>query len=81
MRLVRRLRGSTKVEIAPPRGLVTEDCTPSIIPLDNIKNAPYCKLFTANKKQVNLKLIFVLYYFLNHILGSKGSHQELWVPS
>ncbi|KAJ0180660.1 hypothetical protein K1T71_004064 [Dendrolimus kikuchii] len=52
MRLVRRLRGSTTVEVAPLRGQVTEEGALSIMPLDNIKDAPYCKLFSANKKQV-----------------------------
>lgn len=52
MRLVRRLRGSTTVEIAPVHGQIIENCAPSIMPLDSLKDAPYCKLFSANKKQV-----------------------------
>uniref|UniRef100_A0A2A4JAK1 E3 ubiquitin-protein ligase RNF10 n=1 Tax=Heliothis virescens TaxID=7102 RepID=A0A2A4JAK1_HELVI len=52
MRLVRRLRGSTTVEVAPPRGQVTEAALP-ILPLENINNAPYCKMFSANKQQVH----------------------------
>ncbi|XP_047021297.1 RING finger protein 10 [Helicoverpa zea] len=52
MRLVRRLRGSTTVEVAPPRGQVTEAAIP-ILPLENINNAPYCKMFSANKQQVH----------------------------
>lgn len=51
MRLVRRLRGSTTVEVAPPRGQVTETL-PSILPLENINDAPYCKMFSATKQQV-----------------------------
>ncbi|XP_026724633.1 RING finger protein 10 [Trichoplusia ni] len=52
MRLVRRLRGSTTVEEAPIRGLVTE-AAPSIMPLEKISNAPYCKLFSATKDQIH----------------------------
>ncbi|XP_075969810.1 E3 ubiquitin-protein ligase RNF10 [Anticarsia gemmatalis] len=52
MRLVRRLRGSTTVEVAPPRGQLTDEANP-ILPLENINNAPYCKLFSANKQQVH----------------------------
>lgn len=52
MRLVRRLRGSTTVEVAPPRGQITETIPEPILPLENINNAPYCKLFAANKEQV-----------------------------
>lgn len=51
MRLVRRLRGSTTVEVAPIRGLLTEPADP-ILPLEHIYNAPFCKLFSASKQQV-----------------------------
>ncbi|XP_053625855.1 E3 ubiquitin-protein ligase RNF10 [Plodia interpunctella] len=51
MRLVRRLRGSTTVEIAPPRGAVKESMSP-LLPLENINDAPYSKFFTATKQQV-----------------------------
>ncbi|KAM3963048.1 LOW QUALITY PROTEIN: E3 ubiquitin-protein ligase RNF10 [Aphomia sociella] len=53
MRLVRRLRGSTTVEIAPPRGESTETSPPPILPLEKINNAPYSKFFTSTKKQVH----------------------------
>lgn len=54
MRLVRRLRGSTTVEIAPARGQL--DSSPEhILPLHNVNDSPYCKLFSANKQQVNRK--------------------------
>lgn len=56
MRLVRRLRGSTAVEMAPPRGQVIE-AMPPILPLENINNAPYTKMFSATKQQV----IFLVY--------------------
>lgn len=52
MRLVRRLRGSTIVEIAPPRGQLTDSKPTAILPLETINNAPYSKFFTATKKQV-----------------------------
>ncbi|KOB72656.1 RING finger protein [Operophtera brumata] len=52
MRLVRRLRGSTVVEVAPPRGCVTEAAAPHILPLHYINDSPYCKLFAANTHQV-----------------------------
>ncbi|KAJ8725786.1 hypothetical protein PYW08_003969 [Mythimna loreyi] len=51
MRLVRRLRGSSTVEVAPPRGQVIE-ALPAILPLENINEAPFCKMFSATKKQV-----------------------------
>ncbi|XP_059056973.1 E3 ubiquitin-protein ligase RNF10 [Achroia grisella] len=53
MRLVRRLRGSTTVEIAPPRGQQIESMPTPILPLESINNAPYSKFFTATKKQVH----------------------------
>lgn len=53
MRLVRRLRGSTTVEVAPPRGQFTDTIPESILPLEKINDAPYCKLFAANKEQVH----------------------------
>lgn len=52
MRLVRRLRGSTTVEIAPPRGMLAETEADGILPLENINNAPYAKFFSATKQQV-----------------------------
>ncbi|CAB3242490.1 unnamed protein product [Arctia plantaginis] len=52
MRLVRRLRDSNTVEVAPPRGFLTEAADP-ILPLSNIDVAPYCKLFSATKQQVH----------------------------
>lgn len=53
MRLVRRLRGSHNVEVAPPRGSLTE-AADHIQPLSNIDVAPYCKLFAATKQQVKI---------------------------
>lgn len=53
MRLVRRLRGSTVVEVAPPRGRVTEAKAQHILPLHCINDSPYCKLFAANTQQVS----------------------------
>lgn len=52
MRLVRRLRGSTTVEIAPPRGQVGESTSTSIMPIESIHNAPFSKFFGASKQQV-----------------------------
>lgn len=52
MRLVRRLRGSTTVEAAPQRGQLT-DTLNSILPLDRIGDAPYCKLFSTTKQQIH----------------------------
>ncbi|XP_063620423.1 E3 ubiquitin-protein ligase RNF10 [Cydia splendana] len=51
MRLVRRLRGSTVVEVAPPRGQA-QDAAAAVLPLDCINDAPYAKFFAANKQQV-----------------------------
>ncbi|CAH2086249.1 unnamed protein product [Euphydryas editha] len=51
MRLVRRLRGSTIVEVAPPRGQVKETSKQHILPLENLSEAPYAKLFYATKQQ------------------------------
>lgn len=53
MRLVRRLRGSTVVEVAPPRGITCKTAAEAILPLTDIDNAPYAKFFAANKQQVN----------------------------
>lgn len=58
MRLVRRLRGSTTVEIAPPRGILAETDTEAILPLENINNAPYAKFFSATKQQVLIDTIY-----------------------
>ncbi|KAI8434765.1 hypothetical protein MSG28_003282 [Choristoneura fumiferana] len=52
MCLVRRLRGSTVVEVAPPRGTARETAAEAILPLTDIDNAPYAKFFAANKQQV-----------------------------
>ncbi|XP_047988721.1 RING finger protein 10 [Leguminivora glycinivorella] len=52
MRLVRRLRGSTVVEVAPPRGQA-RDTAEAVLPLDCINDAPYAKFFAANKQQVH----------------------------
>ncbi|XP_072943437.1 E3 ubiquitin-protein ligase RNF10 [Epargyreus clarus] len=52
MRLVRRLRGSTVVEIAPPRGQITDIDDTTILPLSSLNDAPYTKLFSASKQQV-----------------------------
>lgn len=51
LRLVRRLRGSTVVEVAPPRGQIKHVDT-SILPLDALEVSPYAKLFLATKQQV-----------------------------
>ncbi|KAL0842268.1 hypothetical protein ABMA28_014408 [Loxostege sticticalis] len=53
MRLVRRLRGSTTVEIAPPRGQLDQPPAEPVQPLENINSAPYSKFFTATKQQVH----------------------------
>ncbi|XP_013196029.2 E3 ubiquitin-protein ligase RNF10 [Amyelois transitella] len=53
MRLVRRLRGSTTVEIAPPRGAMCDSTPQAILPLESVKDAPYSKFFTASKQQVH----------------------------
>ena len=53
MRLVRRMRGSTTVEVAPPRGQVTDIKRTPILPLEQIDSAPFCKIFEANKRQVH----------------------------
>lgn len=50
-RLVRRLRGSTVVEVAPPRGQIA-DAVPRILAVDLINESPFSKLFTANDQQV-----------------------------
>ncbi|XP_026494880.1 E3 ubiquitin-protein ligase RNF10 [Vanessa tameamea] len=51
MRLVRRLRGSTIVEVAPPRGQI-KDTEEHILPLEILNEAPYAKLFFATKQQI-----------------------------
>lgn len=51
LRLVRRLRGSTVVEVAPPRGQIKHVDT-NILPLDALDVSPYAKLFSATKQQV-----------------------------
>ncbi|KAF9421883.1 hypothetical protein HW555_002323, partial [Spodoptera exigua] len=68
MRLVRRLRGSTSVEMAPPRGQVIE-AMPAILPLENINNAPYTKMFSATKQQVLEILIRERHEIENQILA------------
>lgn len=57
MRLVRRMRGSTTVEVAPPRGHFTDIKITPILPLEQINSSPFCKIFEANKQQVNINLI------------------------
>ncbi|KAL4714601.1 hypothetical protein ACJJTC_006647 [Scirpophaga incertulas] len=52
MRLVRRLRGSTTVEIAPSSGEMIKMNNTKIMPIKNANNAPFSKLFTASKQQV-----------------------------
>ncbi|XP_063821938.1 E3 ubiquitin-protein ligase RNF10 [Ostrinia nubilalis] len=52
MRLVRRLRGTTTVEIAPPRGQLAQNPPEPVQPLENVNSAPYSKFFMANKQQV-----------------------------
>ncbi|XP_013145982.1 PREDICTED: RING finger protein 10 [Papilio polytes] len=52
MRLVRRLRGTTTVEVAPPRGQISADLSTPILPLEQLANAPFTKYFTATKDQV-----------------------------
>ncbi|XP_049867448.1 RING finger protein 10 [Pectinophora gossypiella] len=52
MRLVRRLRGSTTVEVAPPRGQLVDSEAQGLLPVESINNAPYSKFFTATKQQV-----------------------------
>lgn len=69
MRLVRRLRGSTMVEVAPLRGQVTE-AKPAILPLDYMYDEPYCKFFSATKQQVRLTYLkkkkpCIIYIFLS----------------
>lgn len=53
MRLVRRMRGSTTVEEAPPRGQFTDINGTPILPLEQIDGAHFCKFFEANKQQVH----------------------------
>ncbi|XP_034840552.1 E3 ubiquitin-protein ligase RNF10 [Maniola hyperantus] len=52
MRLVRRLRGSTIVEVAPPRGTLKDTEQDHILPLQDLQGAPFAKLFSATKQQV-----------------------------
>ncbi|XP_041977256.1 RING finger protein 10 isoform X2 [Aricia agestis] len=52
MRLVRRLRGSTFVELAPPRGSVAEGTDPGVLPLESLNGSPFNKFFSATKEQV-----------------------------
>ncbi|CAG9114655.1 unnamed protein product [Plutella xylostella] len=56
MRLVRRLRGSTMVEVAPARGEAAEESEAKVLPLAYIHTAPYAKLFAASTQQVIEKL-------------------------
>lgn len=63
MRLVRRLRGSTTVEIAPLREDMVEAEVKAILPLENISHAPYAKFFSATKQQVLFNVIFVFIGF------------------
>lgn len=53
MRLVRRLRGTTTVEVAPPRGTLSNNLASPIMPLEKLNSAPYTRYFTATKDQVN----------------------------
>lgn len=53
MRLVRRQRGATTVEVAPVRGQQMDSTPEHILPLHNINDSPYCKLFSVNKQQVS----------------------------
>ncbi|CAK1581700.1 unnamed protein product [Parnassius mnemosyne] len=53
MRLVRRLRGTTTVEVAPPRGQIKNTLATPILPLEYLNNAPFTKYFTATKEQVS----------------------------
>ncbi|CAK1545237.1 unnamed protein product [Leptosia nina] len=52
MRLVRRLRGSTVVEVAPPRGIITEIKEANTLPLEEQPVSPYARIFSANHQQV-----------------------------
>ncbi|XP_032513294.1 E3 ubiquitin-protein ligase RNF10 [Danaus plexippus] len=52
MRLVRRLRGSTVVEASPPRGQMKETSETHILPLKDLPNYPFAKLFSASKREV-----------------------------
>ncbi|XP_068629836.1 E3 ubiquitin-protein ligase RNF10 isoform X2 [Battus philenor] len=52
MRLVRRLRGTTTVEVAPPRGEISNNLTTPILPLENLSCAPFTRYFTATKDQI-----------------------------
>ncbi|XP_045491398.1 RING finger protein 10 [Colias croceus] len=52
MRLVRRLRGSAIVEVAPPRGVITEMKEASTLPLEEQPVSPYARIFSANHYQV-----------------------------
>lgn len=63
MRLVRRLRGTTMVEVAPPRGQTTDSDEARVLPLSCINDAPYSKLFSANKQQV-IFFRYIVYYFV-----------------
>ncbi|GBP14516.1 RING finger protein 10 [Eumeta japonica] len=51
MHLVRRLRGSTSVEVAPVRGTSVQ-AEAAVLPYAAIEWAPYCKLFSADEEQV-----------------------------
>lgn len=57
MRLVRRLRDSNFVEVAPPRGQLKETKEQRILPLESLYEAPYAKLFFATKQQVCVTLV------------------------
>ncbi|CAF4938198.1 unnamed protein product [Pieris macdunnoughi] len=52
MRLVRRLRGSSIVEAAPPRGVLTEIKEASVLPLEEQLASPYARIFSANQQQI-----------------------------
>ncbi|VVC92685.1 unnamed protein product [Leptidea sinapis] len=52
MRLVRRLRGSSVVEVAPPRGALTAMKEDTILPLEEQQASPFAKLFSATHQQI-----------------------------
>lgn len=70
--MVRRLRGSMMVEVAPPRDGGRSESTPLVLPIDSINTAPYCKLFSATEKQVNIFYVSfslpINYVFITNIL-------------
>lgn len=63
MRLVRRLRGSTIVEAAPPQGIITEIKEASTLPLEDQPALPYARIFTATHQQV-VQNIYNTYFMM-----------------